>query len=80
MIVMKQIELKRDKFLKIAERMACVAFNHREQVEIIAENDSLHLIDYDFDSEYVFREEPEFLWLMVIDLMKLSNIIRIKGL
>ena len=77
---MKQIELKRDKFLKIAERMASVAFNHQEQVEIIAEIDSLHLIDYDFDAEYVFREEPEFLWLMVIDLTKLSNIIRIKGL
>ena len=77
---MKQIELKRDKFLKIAERMACVAFNHQKRVEIIAEIDSLHLIDYDFDAEYVFREEPEFLWLMVIDLTKLSNIIRIKGL
>lgn len=49
-------------------------------MEIIAEIDSLHLIDYDFDAEYVFREEPEFLWLMVIDLIKLSNIIRIKGL
>lgn len=77
---MKQIELKRGKFLKIAERMACVALNHQEKVEIIAEIDSLHLIDYDFDTEYVFREEPEFLWLMVIDLIKLSNIIRIKGL
>ena len=77
---MKQIELERDKFLKMAERMACVAFNHQEQVEIIAENGSLHLIDYDFDAEYIFREEPEFLWLMVIDLTKLSNIIRIKGL
>ena len=77
---MKQIELERDKFLKMAERMACVAFNHQEQVEIIAEINSLHLIDYDFDAEYIFREEPEFLWLMVIDLTKLSNIIRIKGL
>ena len=77
---MKQIELKRGQFLKIAERMACVALNHQEKVEIIAEIDSLHLIDYDFDAEYVFREEPEFLWLMVIDLIKLSNIIRIKGL
>ena len=80
MIVMKQIELERDKFLKMAERMACVAFNRQEQVEIIAEIGSLHLIDYDFDAEYIFREEPEFLWLMVIDLIKLSNIIRIKGL
>lgn len=77
---MKQIELKRDKFLKMAERMGCVAFNHQEQVEIIAEIGSLHLIDYDFDAEYIFREEPEFLWLMVIDLTKLSTIIRIKGL
>ena len=55
---MKQIELKRDKFLKMAERMACVALNHQEKVEIIAEIDSLHLIDHDFDAEYVFREEP----------------------
>lgn len=77
---MKQIELKSDKFLKMAERMACVALNHQEKVEIIAEIGSLHLIDYDFDAEYIFREEPEFLWLMVIDLTKLSNIIRIKGL
>ena len=77
---MKQIELKRDKFLKMVERMACVVLNHQEDVEIIAAIDSLHLIDYDFDAEYVFGEEPEFLWLMVIDLIKLSNIIRIKGL
>lgn len=78
---MKQIELKRDKFLKMAERMACVAFNHQEQVEIIAEEiGALYLIDYDFDTEYIFKEEPEFLWMMVIDLTKLSNIIRIKGL
>lgn len=78
---MKQIELERDKFLKMAERMACVAFNHQEQVEIIAEIGSLHLIDYDFNVEYVFREEPEFLWMMVIDLTtKLSTNIRIKGL
>lgn len=78
---MKQIELKRDKFLKMAERMACVAFNHQEQVEIIADEiGGLFLIDRDFDAEYIFREEPEFLWLMVIDLTKLSTIIRIKGL
>lgn len=78
---MKQIELRRDEFLKMAERMDCVALNRQKKVEIIAEIGSLHLIDYDFDAEYIFREEPEFLWLMVIDLTtKLSTNIRIKGL
>lgn len=79
---MKQIELKRDKFLKMAERMACVALNRQKKVEIIADEiGAMFLIDYDFDAEYIFEEkEPESLWRMVIDLTKLSTNIRIKGL
>lgn len=50
-------------------------------MEIIAEEiGALYLIDYDFDTEYIFKEEPESLWRMVIDLTKLSTNIRIKGL